>query len=112
MAEYIEREALIQKYWSEIEKMREYTINIPNGDDEIFLECRGELTGMRMALEFIQRCPAANVVEVVRCGQCVYSAHKREMWVCVHPGQYCNCGTKIVEPVYFCGYGKRRENHE
>ena len=32
MAEYIEREALIQKYRSEIEKMREYAINTPNGD--------------------------------------------------------------------------------
>ena len=64
MAEYIERDALIQKYRSEIEKMREYAINTPNGDDENVLECRGELTGMRMALEFIQRYPAADVVEV------------------------------------------------
>ena len=75
MAEYIEREALIQKYRSEIEKMREYAINTPNGDGGNVLECRGELTGMRMALEFIQRYPAADVVEVVRCGQCFYSAH-------------------------------------
>lgn len=64
MAEYIEREALIQKYRSEIEKMREYAINTPNGDDGNVLECRGELTGMRMALKFIQRYPAADVVEV------------------------------------------------
>lgn len=107
MAEYIERETLIQKYRSEIEKMREYAINTPNGDDGNVLECRGELTGMRMALKFIQRYPAADVVEVVRCGQCFYSAHEGELWICVHPDQYCDCGAKIVDPGYFCGYGRR-----
>lgn len=56
--------------------------------------------------------PAADVVEVVRCGQCVYSAHEGDLWICVHPDQYCDCGAKIVNPGYFCSYGRRREDCE
>ena len=56
--------------------------------------------------------PAADVVEVVRCGQCFYSAHEGDLWICVHPDQYCDCGAKIVNPGYFCSYGRRREDCE
>ena len=105
MAEYIEREALIQKYRSEIEQMREYAINTPNGDDGNVLECRGELTGMRMALEFIQRYPAADVVEV-RHGQYISTGYYElycEFGDCSICGadmprgsDYCpNCGTRM-----------------
>lgn len=103
MAEYIEREALIQEYRSEIEKMREYAINIPNGGN--ILGCLGELAGMRMALEFIQRYPAADVVEVrhgqyistgydeLYCGfgDCSICGANMPRW-----SDYCpNCGAKM-----------------
>lgn len=108
MAEYIEREALIQKYRSEIEKMREYAINTPNGDDGNVLECRGELTGMRMALKFIQRYPAADVVEVVRCGQCEYYQDNNGGY----PHPECRwIPDETPDADDFCSYGRRREDN-
>lgn len=110
MAEYIERDALIQKYRSEIEKMREYAINTPNGDGGNVLECRGELTGMRMALEFIQRYPAADVVEVrhgrwdevygsdtIRCSCCRkrLDAYYADGVPFFEPDYCPNCGTRM-----------------
>lgn len=60
----------------------------------------------------IEITPAADVVEVVRCGQCLYSVLAGVQWICVHPDQYCDCGAKIVDPGYFCGYGRRRDERE
>ena len=82
MAEYIEREAAIKAAKHAWAKGLEPT-------------------------QYIEIVPAADVVEVVRCGQCFYSAHEGELWICVHPDQYCDCGAKIVDPGYFCGYGRR-----
>ena len=87
MAEYIEREAAIKAAkhaWAKGLEPRQY----------------------------IEIVPAADVVEVVRCGQCFYSEHEGELWICVHPDQYCDCGAKIVDPGYFCGYGRRRDERE
>ena len=85
MAEYIEREALLWK-WKTSPKYKCHVASLA--------QC-------------IHDAPAADVVEVVRCGQCFYSAHEGELWICVHPDQYCDCGAKIVDPGYFCGYGRR-----
>lgn len=86
MAEYIEREAAIKAAKHAWAKGLEPT-------------------------QYIEIVPAADVVEVVRCGQCFYSAHEGELWICVHPDQYCDCGAKIVNPGYFCSYGRRREDN-
>lgn len=83
MAEYIEREAALSKI----------------GPDEYY--------HTNEIKDILRDIPAADVVEVVRCGQCFYSAHEGELWICVHPDQYCDCGAKIVNPGYFCGYGRR-----
>ena len=85
MAEYIEREALLWR-WKTSPKYKCHVASLA--------QC-------------IHDAPAADVVEVVRCGQCFYSAHEGELWICVHPDQYCDCGAKIVNPGYFCGYGRR-----
>lgn len=90
MAEYIEREALLWK-WKTSPKYKCHVASLA--------QC-------------IHDAPAADVVEVVRCGQCFYSAHEGELWICVHPDQYCDCGAKIVDPGYFCGYGRRRDERE
>lgn len=90
MAEYIEREALLWK-WKTSPKYKCHVASLA--------QC-------------IHDAPAADVVEVVRCGQCFYSAHEGELWICVHPDQYCDCGAKIVDPGYFCGYGRRRDDRE
>ncbi len=86
MAEYIEREAAIKAAKHAWAKGLEPT-------------------------QYIEIVPAADVVEVVRCGQCFYSAHEGELWICVHPDQYCDCWAKIVNPGYFCSYGRRREDN-
>lgn len=66
------------------------------------------LDATKASLSIMDLCmEAADVVEVVRCGQCFYSAHEGELWICVHPDQYCDCVAKIVNPGYFCGYGRR-----
>lgn len=59
-------------------------------------------------LQKIQSIPVADAVEVIRCGQCCYSAHEGELWICVHPYHYCDCGAKIVKPNYFCSFGDRK----
>lgn len=97
MAEYIEREAAIEAVEAQCVDGKMY------GRDD----GEGTLVDAYDIIDAISDAPAADVVEVVRCGQCFYSAHEGELWICVHPDQYCDCGAKIVNPGYFCGYGRR-----
>ena len=102
MAEYIEREAAIEAVEAQCVDGKMY------GRDD----GEGTLVDAYDIIDAISDAPAADVVEVVRCGQCFYSAHEGELWICVHPDQYCDCGAKIVDPGYFCGYGRRRDERE
>lgn len=97
MAEYIEREAAIEAVEAQCVDGKMY------GRDD----GEGTLVDAYDIIDAISDAPAADVVEVVRCGQCFYSTHEGELWICVHPDQYCDCGAKIVNPGYFCGYGRR-----
>lgn len=97
MAEYIEREAAIEAVEAQCVDGKMY------GRDD----GEGTLVDAYDIIDAISDAPAADVVEVVRCGQCFYSAHEGELWICVHPDQYCDCVAKIVNPGYFCGYGRR-----
>ena len=103
-----------------------YNIPAPEGDgaaplralifDSVYDSYRGVIVYVRvmdgtvrpgMTIRMMATGATADVVEVVRCGQCFYSTHEGELWICVHPDQYCDCGAKIVNPGYFCGYGRR-----
>ena len=91
MAEYIEREALLEDLQAAVEN--------------------GGMGGMvASALErYVKRAPAADVVEVVRCEDCKHA------WI--HPCGYVYChrdGRNAYEMTFnldsFCSYGERKDN--
>jgi hypothetical protein len=84
MAEYIEREKAIKETINSIVEV----LNIHNSVPLIKITCK-----MR---EF----PTADVVEVVRCKDCVY---------CGEHYNICHYGVgRDVKPDHYCGYGERR----
>ena len=91
MAEYIEREALLEDLQAAVEN--------------------GGMGGMvASALKrYVKRAPAADVVEVVRCEDCKHA------WI--HPCGYVYChrdGRNTYEMTFnldsFCSYGERKDN--
>ena len=91
MAEYIEREALLEDLQAAVEN--------------------GGMGGMvASALKrYVKRAPAADVVEVVRCEDCKHA------WI--HPCGYVYChrdGRNAYEMTFdldsFCSYGERKDN--
>ena len=48
--------------------------------------------------------PAADVVEVVRCKDCLYSTERYGHMECIHGVSYRNTWNK---PDFFCSYGER-----
>ena len=101
MAEYIEREALIEHMkdlptWDFVakadgvyEKATKYPEGMFNCDDVI---------------ASIENAPAADVVEVVRCGQCKHATED----IIVEGVCYCH---KIQQGMFldgFCSYGERK----
>ena len=91
MAEYIEREALLEDLQAAVEN--------------------GGMGGMvASALKrYVKRAPAADVVEVVRCEDCKHA------WI--HPCGYVYChrdGRNAYEMTFnldsFCSYGERNDN--
>ena len=50
--------------------------------------------------------PAADVVEVVRCKDCLYSTERYGHMECIHGVSYRNTWNK---PDFFCPYGERKE---
>lgn len=88
MADYISRETAIKA----INDMYEYEFPTASGPlDEFFV---------KFVPATLRAIPAADVVEVVRCGQCLY---KRDTL-------YCRLRETpaIVSNADFCSYGKRR----
>ena len=49
--------------------------------------------------------PAADVVEVVRCKDCLYSTERYGHMECIHGVSYRNTWNK---PDFFCSYGERK----
>ena len=91
MAEYIEREAMLEDLQAAVEN--------------------GGMGGMvASALKrYVKRAPAADVVEVVRCEDCKHA------WI--HPCGYVYChrdGRNTYEMTFnldsFCSYGERKDN--
>lgn len=95
MADYISREALLEKAW-DVDTGCEYVQVVDVGD--------------------ILEAPAADVVEVVRCRDCEYSTLPSELTQRYgKPGtltchnRYAPCNRRNVGENDFCSYGKRRE---
>ena len=97
MAEYIERETLI-------EKLNEAPAYFDSGDIRY---------GIDIATSIVIKQPTADVVEVVRCKDCKYlyclSAIDRRFY-CKHHPQGLS-GINIVEDNPFCSYGERSEDN-
>ena len=67
--------------------------------------------------DYIERLPAADVVEVVRCKDCEFSREltktEKKIWrdecrACESP-EASQDGYMIVFPEHFCSYGRRKE---
>ena len=89
MVEYIEREAL----------------GIDKCNPEVF-ENKGYANGWNAAIDIIQNAPAADVVHVVRCGECEYRKDAR-----VNKKGFLICpasGMEITDHDY-CSYGARMD---
>lgn len=82
MAEYIEREALLEDMTTTI---------LPRDAQHLYLAMRGK----------VRNAPAADVVEVVRCKDCKYLEITLPYGECgkylriVSPDDYCSCGAKM-----------------
>ena len=57
-------------------------------------------------MAFIDKEPAAGVVEVVRCEDCLCSTERYGHMECIHGVSYRNTWNK---PDFFCSYGERKE---
>lgn len=55
----------------------------------------------------IKKQPTADVVEVVRCKNCIYSRNSGSKWCCVRAAK--NGVFFPASPSYFCASGKRKE---
>jgi len=85
MSDYIKREDAIDWIKSEREENSAY----------------GEAEGLKIAEQLVKGMPSADVVEVVRCKDCIhYDEHTR--WQCDKFGQSVNADD-------YCSYGERKE---
>ena len=78
-----------------------------------YIEREEALLAIKQAFEkgerpslYIKRIPAADVVEVVRCKDCLYSTERYGHMECIHGVSYRNTWNK---PDFFCSYGERKE---
>ena len=96
---------------------REYQEYIERGELESILHNRYDrLAGLRpdfyagymMAFHTIEDDvpTASDVVEVVRCKDCLYSTERYGHMDCIHGVSYRNTWNK---PDFFCSYGERKE---
>ena len=59
-----------------------------------------------LIVSLIEKQPTADVVEVVRCKDCLYSRERYRHLECIHGVSYRNTWNK---PDFFCSYGERKE---
>ena len=93
MAEYIERERLVKHYENCIDEVKN-----TNGITEDFEIC----------LKALKNQHAADVVEVVRCKDCINFDNQFSVDNCGWCDEF-NCGTSDEN---FCSYGKRKEGDD
>ena len=86
MAEYIDKEKLLQK----LSRMIEYCKN----DNKV-----NGLTALFQVCDAIMDCPTADVVEVVRCKDCKYFSEIQHCGVLgfCEPNEYCSRGERRNE---------------
>ena len=89
--EYIEREAALEK-----------VIEVKHHDPEL----SGVVLHRYIKAIDLKDIPAADVVEVVRCKDCLYSRERYGHLECIHGVSYRNTWNK---PDFFCAYGERKE---
>ena len=90
MAEYIDKEKLLQK----LSRMIDYCEN----DNKV-----SRLTALFQVGDAIVDCPAADVIQVVRCKDCAIP-HNR----------WTGCpklNGLVTAPNFYCGYGERRKEN-
>ena len=88
MAEYIEREKVLEAI-----QRRKSPTRSP-AQNEMLRTIRVD----------VNRVPAADVVEVVRCKECKHSTRCGETRRCLHP-----FGLTVCDGNDFCSYGERRD---
>lgn len=90
MKEYIDREELLSLYEDDEYPTKDYCVPVP------------------VIIQNIKDIPASNVVEVVRCRECVYYMQE---WPDVTSSVYqCLCGLGWPGPDGYCYRGKRKES--
>lgn len=124
MAEYIEREKLSFHLASEIE-------NCGEADSSHRPIAYGSMLGLKTALSYVNTLPSADVVEVVRCKDCVhckqlaphcefnrYAYFHCELWRgeetknVWHKYKKYYADYSIVEPNEFCSCGELKEREK
>ena len=93
MQEYIEREAAK-------ERLRMWITDCVLDGDNDAADC------FRGCIDLLDSIPAADVVKVVRCEDCLYSTERYGHLECIHGVSYRNTWNK---PDFFCAYGERKE---
>ena len=90
--EYIEREAIIK--------------HLDNLYDHMNALGASFYQGFQVARHNVNDFPAADVVEVVRCEDCLYSTERYGHIECIHG---VSCRNTWNKPDFFCPYGDRKE---
>ena len=89
MARYIDADALIER----LKFKRDETDKV-----------KKKYSGLECAISQVQKQPTADVVEVVRCGKCIYANSD---------GTICHYDVgRDVKPDHYCGYGERKCDNE
>ena len=74
-------------------------------DPDLTPKAYAYLRGGEAIIEDLTKFPAADVVEVVRCKDCLYSTERYGHMECIHGVSYRNTWNK---PDFFCSYGERK----
>lgn len=95
MAEYIDRDALMQF------PIRRDHYDRKNGNKHF-------INGIESVLEYAESLPTADVAPVVRCKDCIYTRKLYGRLVC----KYGTCSGCILREDFFCANGERKEGAE
>lgn len=83
------------RFTSDIQQGKNFLLHFETDNKEHFLAMQN------MARKCIDH-NTAEVIEVVRCKDCIYSSYY---------GKICHCGVgRYVNPEHYCSYGERKEN--
>ena len=79
---------------------------------QIAKELQGSAFGGPLIVRAIEEAPAEDVVEVVRCKDCIYSfmsiSGKYVLYCDMHPSD----DHLDLDKDYYCGYGERKEEND